>query len=218
MSASSRFRQVCAIAGFALLCSALPSQAAVITFEDLGVASGTQLNPLPGVGIVSFGFNYTPGPNNASGFNDLHMDHDTGINASNRSTVGSSHDDVVLSRVGGSGFSLSQFDFAGFPRNFETRFTVVGSFVGGGTIMTSFTPDGIVDGIGGAVDFQTFLLGPGWVNLASVTWNHTGLGTNAGLFALDNIHVDDVEPIPEPASVLLLASGLLGLARRRQRG
>ena len=47
--------------------------AVTIDFEDLGVGADTELNPDPGVGVTSHGFNYTPGPSNPSGFNDLHI-------------------------------------------------------------------------------------------------------------------------------------------------
>src|SRR5438094_604102 len=88
-----------------------------IDFEDLGVALGTQLNPAAGVGVTSRGFPYTPGPNNASGFNDLHIGSESFF-PSNGTTVGGSHDDVVLTAgptVAGGKFTLVSFDFAGWP-------------------------------------------------------------------------------------------------------
>jgi hypothetical protein len=195
--------------------ASISAQAATITFDDLGVAPGDQLNPAAGVGVVSFGFNYTPGPNNASGFNDLHMDNGL-IGPANGTTIGGSHDDVVLTQVGGGTFSLQGFDFAGFAGG-EVPFTVVGSYFGGGSIIAAFTPDGISDNLGPLVDFQHFTLGPGWSNLTAVTWNHTGAGTVQGAFYLDNIEVDAA--VPEPMSLLLLGTGLgaMRLAARRRK-
>jgi hypothetical protein len=182
------------------------ARALVIDFEDLGVALGTQLNPANGVPVTSRGFTYTPGPNNASGLNDLHIGKDDVNLASNGTTIGCSHDDVILSNATGAPFSLQAFDFAGFPTGKEIPFSVVGNLVGGGVVNANFTPDGIVDGIGGAVDFQTFTLGAGWTNLDHVTWTHSGTGTQQGLFALDNIVVNQ---IPEPGTLALMAAALI---------
>ena len=195
------------------------SSAAIIDFEDLGVAVGTQLNPASGVGVITGGFNYTPGPNNDSGLNDLHISNQETFLAYNGTTVGGSHDDVVLTKVTGGLFSLQQFDFAGFPTNAEVAFTVTGELFGGGNVVVNFTPDGLVDGgPGGVVDFQTFFLPGTFVNLTSVTWTHTGAGTAQGLFFLDNIGVDGAQaPVPEPATFLMIGAGLaaLGIWKRR---
>ncbi|MHC5023552.1 MAG: S8 family serine peptidase, partial [Planctomycetota bacterium] len=158
-----------------------------VNFEDLGVAPGTQLNPAAGVGVVSNGFNYDPGPNNDSGLNDLHISNKEAFWSWNNSTIGGSHDDVVLARVDGNFFELKQFDFAGFPDNAEVPFTVTAQPSGQ---VVNFTPDGITDGdpdgTGGLVDFQTFTPPAGFIG-NSFTWEHYGAGTVAGLFALDNI-------------------------------
>ena len=103
-----------------LFCGAEQTRAATITFEDLGVAPGTQLNPASGIGVVSGGFNYTPGPNNSSGLNDLHISNaETNIPiagiAFNGTTIGGTHDDVILTKVGSGTFSIQSFDFAGYP-------------------------------------------------------------------------------------------------------
>jgi hypothetical protein len=192
----------------------------MITFEDLGVAPGTQLNPPAGVGVVSGGFNYTPGPNNASGFNDLHMGNALNVFPYNGTTVGVTHDDVVLTQVGGGSFSLQAFDFAGWPNGSEITFTVTGVRADATTITQTFTPDGLVDGQGGVPDYQTFAVTGDWTNLVSVTWVHSGPGTTQGLFGLDNIVVNEsAEVVPEPASLALFGLGLAGVAgfgRRRK--
>lgn len=205
-------------AGLIALVGAGPALAIGVDFEDLAIPVNGQINPAAGVGIVSQGFNFTPGPNNASGLNDLHIYHPgSSIGPNNGTQVGASHDDVVLTSVSGAAFSLSSFDFAGFPNGNEIAFTVTGSLAGGGNIVANFTPDGIVDGVGGRPDFETFALGAGWNNLTSVTWSHTGAGTTQGLFGLDNINTN---PVPEPGTVALFALGVLGVAgvaRRRRK-
>ena len=173
-----------------------------------GVAPGTQLNPASGVGVVSGGFEYTPGPNNFSGFDDLHITNQETFWSFNGTTIGGSHDDVVLTKVGGGTFSLQSFDFAGFPGG-EMPFSVVGTYADTTTITQNFSPDGLLDGPGGVDDFQTFTMVGVWSNLVAVTWNHTGAGTVSGLFALDNIVVDGAAAVPLPSSVLM-GLGLLG--------
>ena len=208
------------VAAALLLAAASPARlsATTITFDDPGVGAGSRLVMPAGVGVVSFGFNYTPGPNNASHFNNLILDNNS-IGPSDHSTVVGSHDDAVLTRVGGGTFSLLQFDYAGFKFG-EVPFSVVGSIFGGGNITANFTPDGISDNTGPLVDFETFSLGAGWTNLTDVTWNVTGEDSVAGLFYLDNITVDEEaaspSAVPEPGTLLLCGTGILGLARHRR--
>ena len=161
----------------------------VVDFEDLGIAVGTQISPPSGVGVTSQGFDYTPGPSNP-GINDLHVTNQESFWSFNGTTVGGTHDDVVLTKSGGGTFSLSSFDFAGFPSGNEVPFTVTGLRGDATTIVQGFAPDGLVDGPGGVVDFETFVVTGDWSNLVSVTWDHTGAGTLQGLFAVDNIAVD----------------------------
>lgn len=187
------------------------TRAATITFEDLGVPVGTRLDILPpGTGVITGGFNYTPGPIN-SPFNDLHISNQEPNDSFNGTTVGITHDDVVLTKVGDGTFSLQSFDFAGFPQNAEVPFMVTGVRADLSTITQTFLPDDLVDGMGGVVDFQTFSLVGNWTNLSSVTWTHTGNGTDRGLFALDTIVVNQTTAVPEPSTITLLGLGILCL-------
>ncbi len=192
---------------------------AVLDFEDQNVAPTTGRSTAQGVGIITAGFRYSPGPNNSSGLNEIRVSNAEQSFSYNGTTVCFSHDDGVLTTVGGAPFSLQQFDFAGFPLNRERPFFVDGVRADGTTISQFFIPDGFVDGKGGRVDFQTgFMLGD-WTNLISVTWTHTGPGTDEGVFALDNIYVDAV---PEPASIVLAATAAAALftvaVRQHRRG
>jgi PEP-CTERM motif len=199
-----------------LFCGVEQARATTITivdFEDLGVAVGDHRDILPpGTGVETRGFYYAPGPiYGSSGFNDLHISHKEDFRAYNETTVGISHDDVVLTKVGGGTFSLHRFDFAGEPDNEEVRFKVTGVLEDNSTITKYFTPDGKVDGMGGVDDFEKFYLDSNWTNLVKVTWTHTGYGTDRGLFALDNIVVDQPKTIPEPSTITMLGLGILFL-------
>lgn len=186
------------------------AQAAIITFDDLGVAVGTQLSPAPGVGVVSNGFTYDPGPDNSSGFDDLHIDNGS-IGPWNGTASGGTHDDVILAKQGGGTFSIQSFDYAGFAGG-EVPFRVVGNLSGGGQLFASFSPDGVSDNTGPDTDFETFLFGSDWTNLESVVWHHPG-GVS-GIFYLDNIEVDQV---PEPMTLTLMGLATAGFIARRRR-
>jgi hypothetical protein len=173
-------------------------------------------------------FKYTPGPiYGSSGFDDLHISNKFLGDSFNGTTVGISHDDVILTKVSGETFSLQRFDFAGFPTGKEVSFTVTGVRDGFPKITQPFNlispsclvdclVDGKVDGMGGVDDFQTFYLDGNWTNLKSVTWEHTGYGygTDRGLFALDNMVMDEDDEdkaVPEPSTITLLELGILCL-------
>lgn len=128
---------------------------------------------------------------------------------------------ITMARSDGTPFTLNGIDGAevfidsaaaiagGFPNAFTLD--LEGSLSGGGTLSISFALDGLKDGAGGIPDFQTFLLPPTWTGLASVTFSGTFLPGTAGGISLDNMVVDEVVPVSEPSSLLLLGFGLFGL-------
>ena len=201
-----------------LFCGAGQTRAATIDFEDLvvtlAVMPGTQQVLPPATGVVTGGFYYTPDPLNGMSFNDLHISNAKPDSSFNGTTVGITHNDGILTKDKGGTFSLQHFDFAGFPLNKEVPFKVTGDRADLSTITQTFGPgalDGLVDGVGGVVDFQTFSLVGDWTNLKRVRWTHTGYGTITGLFALDNIVVDQYAAVPEPSTITLLELGILCL-------
>lgn len=212
---------VCVVVLALLFCGAGQTWAATIDFEDLGVPSGARLmTPPPGIGVVSEGFNFTPGPIfGSSGFNDIHISNGMLGDSFNGTTVGITHDDVILTKANGEPFSLYRFDFAGFPQDAELPLLLVTGVLANSSIITQlFHPDSLVDGMGGVADFQMFYLSGDWTNLRSVTWTHTGPGTDRGLFALDNIGVGQTTPVPEASTITLLGLGILCLLVHAWRG
>jgi len=221
--------------GFGVQAPSLANGITIVDFEvisapDAGydflfvIPPDQQFSPAEGIGITTRGFNYTPGPLNRYGYNDLHIANQhttlTPLNVYfpyNGTTIGGTHDDVVLTHEDALPFNLFQFDFAGYMTGglvvYENQIKVIGTYAGGGTVMETFTPDGTVDGMGGVADFQTFALasGEGWYNLTSVIFEHLNgapkdLAITQGSFALDNIQV---QVVPELSTWLLFAAGLL---------
>jgi len=135
----------------------------------------------------------------------------------------------TVSAVNGAAFSLTGFDGAEahmtMPQLWAQQIRVTGNQVGGGTVVSDFALDFIQDGPGAAVDFQRFVLGSGFDNLASVVFS--GIGGTRNWFTLDNITLDTaaatvlrpsllIAPVPEPGSLLLAAVALVGLVGSRR--
>jgi hypothetical protein len=109
---------------------------------------------------------------------------------------------LKFSTVGGSSFSLLAVDLAEystvFPEPETTHF--VGFRPDGSVVTTDLITDGIIDGTGPLVDFQTFQFGPEWSGLARMEIPTMG-------WSLDNLVVS----IPEPGAGTLVGFGALAL-------
>jgi hypothetical protein len=102
---------------------------------------------------------------------------------------------LVFSLTDGSPFNLISFDLAEGYTNYAKPVTIqmVGYSHGGGTVMNTFTTDGIIDGPGGLPDFQAFSPDSSFAALDRVE-------IQSGGFSLDNVRLG----VPEPGTGRLL--------------
>ena len=112
-------------------------------------------------------------------------------------------------------FDLTSFDGAethmGLPSIWAGAIQVTGRYANGSTVMAQFVLDGINDGPGGLVDFQTFSLPSTFSGLTAVSF--TVAGTQYGQFALDNIVLNgSFASLSQKAAVTVSEPGSLGLA------
>ena len=188
------------------------AQATTITFEDHAVGSGVA-QPLIG-DPTSGGFLFDM-LSNVYQFanNSAHVD-----DGSTYLVTEGTPSQVTFSQIGGAPFALTSFDYAEWQEAGTARtITVTGNQVGGTTVSTTLTLDGIFDGPGGQPDFQTAAFGPQWANLVSVVLLGTGATFgNLNYFAMDNIVVGTAA-VPEPGTLTLLGLGSAYLIRRRRR-
>lgn len=207
---------------FAALSSAA-TQAAVVAFED--VVPTSVIDPCFGTGVPecassldSTGFRFTSPDNTFTNHAHLvsspwFLDFTPTLQSypsNGTQYIGLDPSIIVMSRIDSAPFRLSSFDAAegflngGAPIAFASKLLIEGNVFGGGTMTFTIDFDGVNDGVGPLVDFQTFALPTTFTNLSSVTFS--GLTANGepgvALFSLDNITV------PEPATIILLLSGL----------
>lgn len=144
-------------------------------------------------------------------------------------------DTLVVSKADNSGFTFNGFDgaeFFGAPSDQDraAAIRVTGLRADNSSIFQDFTLDGINDGVGGVDDFQSFtsamtdtfirLYITGVPNIGGGEY-FPGYGPGRD-FSLDNLQLGDAsplggDPVPEPASMLLVGGGLALMARRRRR-
>ena len=209
------------IAAVILACGLTGAQAAVIDFED---ATATYIAE-PCVGPISAGclpfldsrgFRFTSPDNGITNHahlvSPLFLFADQSWPNNGTQYIGLDPSIIVMSRIDGGAFSISRFDAAegflvfGSPVGFASKLRIEGSRIGGGTETATVDFDGLNDGTGSDVDFQTFALPSTFRNLSSVTFRSLdAAGDPKCCFGVDNLHV---AAVPEPAEWLLLALGL----------
>jgi len=187
-----------------LLCAA-PAAAGTITFEGI-VGPGERLfantgeRPSPQVisdGVENFVFTLISG--NWS-FEDSAYSGAPPRNGTDTMSVdGFQYSTITIQKQGGGSFDLNSVDLAVWT---TTPATMVR--VSSGALSQDFSP---------GTTFGTFLFPAGWAGLTSVSLTNVG-GANA--WTLDNV-VLNTSTVPEPASLLLFGTGLVGLRSWRKR-
>jgi len=154
--------------------------------------SGMVFMPLKGLGsLARFGPGYPSDPQNGSAFL--------------KAGLGGS---LMFSFANNSVFDLVSVDLAEYSTVFANQpvtISFVGYYSDGGTVTTSFTTDGIIDGTGPLADFQTFNFNSkDWSNLSRVEIPSYG-------WSLDNL----VVTVPEPGVFSLFGLGTFAMIARR---
>jgi len=115
---------------------------------------------------------------------------------------------LMFSFANNSVFDLVSVDLAEYSTvlaNEPWTVSFIGYYSDGGTVTTSFTTDGIIDGTGPLADFQTFNFNSkDWSNLSRVEIPSYG-------WSLDNL----VVTVPEPGVFSLFGLGTFGMIARR---
>ncbi len=165
-----------------------PDGGTVVDFEDPIGATPTDLD-----GFTHEGFDFIHGPDSAGNFQHLHWGVDLNSSwPSNGTNIVIPHGDLIMSASDGSLFDLASVCLAGFVT--EDPVHVIGTYPDNSTITVIFELDGVNDGTGSLVDFETLSFPPGFNGLAGARFllNGTGNGNVAGGFAVDNIVVGTV--------------------------
>jgi hypothetical protein len=199
--------------GLLLGASSLPGFSAtiILTFDDAPAPPlGTQ------VGIADYtenGFHVQPlGPIATSSPFRLHHN---GGSIPGFPEIGSPYlqlafqDSFEMTSISGQNFTPLSVDLAEYSNLFTgpAPITFVGYFSSGGSVSHTFTTDGMNDGIGPGIDFESFAFPSSFAGIER-------LESTSFSFSMDNFHI---EVVPEPKAPLLLAmaAGLLGFRRCR---
>lgn len=124
-------------------------------------------------------------------------------------TFGFQQSPVTLQNTKHDTFSISSIDIAEYSTvpGFSRNVTFFGTRSDSSIVSVDFMLDGILDGIGPAVDFQTFYFPGTFTDLVDLRANAEGM-------AIDNL---TLHTIPEPTTTATLGMGLVLFAIRGRR-
>jgi hypothetical protein len=203
----SRVRAFKLVSLFLFMFSAANVNATTITFEGVtGFAQGL------GQFVDVDGFRFTlTGNTTVNGFESITSQSDV-VEPGTTKLFGANHTDITMTKIGGGFFSLQSVDIGGSFIAANNRWaSSVNVFNGLNTVNVVLPPNDPT--------YQTANVN--FLNVSSVTFIpliNAGGGANNFEFTLDNIVIDQVGgAIPEPASLFLLSTGLVGVAARRHR-
>lgn len=207
-------RRLLALAALVLAGSIGRAEASTVTFEDIGVAVGTDLtyfSPDPISGGFLFDAQTHSHISNAALWNTdnggsyLVVDDFLGP------------DVLTVSPLAGGPFALTSIDISeahGLFGFYARQVLITGNVFGGGTVSRNLVLDNNWAPVL-ANYFQTFIFDAGWSSLSSFTLNGSGAPVAGNYYAIDNIVVADA--VPEPGTLSLLGLGSAYLIRRRRR-
>jgi hypothetical protein len=192
------------------------AEAAIITFEDIGVAVGTEVFHDAAVDPISGGFLFDAASHSHIA-NRFWGTDNGGTYMVVDGVLGA--DPITVSALSGEAFALTSLDISeahSTARFTATQVDITGNLSGGGTIsQTLFLDNNLVDNVFGNY-FQTFVFDAAWSSLSSFTLDGAGAqATGSNYYAIDNVVVS--QAVPEPATLSLLALGSVCLFGRWRR-